>query len=1127
MYKKMILVEFDPAWLLAHRSDFDEYPVAYLAKAIAEELTDVTVDHTQTSFCCVLTTAEEMPKEAAEELFATFVTDKFGLASLGGVAEIDVQDVAVPDDDAVDERFKSLFEDEEDEEEGEEDEDEEAFRRAIRRRLERLNRLVQEDGEEDDDEDEEPSSRKGGKQGEPLPLPALLGKIEDIRAQLNEKIKGQTRAVEEFLANLFSMEANALKERRGPRALFLFAGPPGVGKTYLAETAASILGLPFLRLDMSAYSDHETSLVSFRGISPSYKAASQGIVTGFVREHPRCVLLFDEIEKAHANVIQLFLQILEGGRCRDFYLEEEISFTDTVIIMTTNAGRNLYEGTGKTNFARVSPATVLNALETDIDPSTDRPFFPTAVLSRIAEGAVVMFNHLAPSALRSIVRAALGDAAETMQKRFGIGIAYEKGVEDAVLFEAGASDARSLKKHARALVEQELMALFELIRKEERAEALQKLERVRFTVDLGGATAEARPLFAGEKQPKVLLFSADCPAAAQAAARGVSLVSCADPAEAKGLLRGDVDLVVADVFCGCRDRAYAPGDPEDIDSDGNEFFRYVREYYDELPVYVLDRRGEGEEAFRSYIRRGAEGVLACAEGEDEAFAAALEGCCENAVIRMQQSALQRAHKVLSYNCAQVFSADGKEAEIKLAALCLKYAVGVDDSSLLLDETMRPSVRFKDVIGAEEAKEALRWYIDYMKDPRAYLAKGTRAPRGILLYGPPGTGKTLLAKAMAGESGVTFIQKNATEFFMKYIGEGPKAIRTAFAVARKYAPSVLFVDEVDAIGKVRTGSEFTHHSEELLNTFLSEMDGFVYDEKRPVLVMAATNFAVEGGREGGRVLDPAFVRRFDRRIEVGLPDTEERRQFIEYYLRKHGIEDIGKSSVRNVALRTIGRSPADLETLIEFAIRKAKGAPLTGKMLEQAVDAEKYGKERAWTPETVRKTSLHEAGHVIIQWLAGTVPEYVTNISRGSYGGYVLSKIDEEKFDYTRGELLDHICSALGGRAAEVVFYGKEGGTTTGAASDLRAATRSAEDIVLRYGMDENLLSFDDYPAGALGDAMRARVRDIVAEQAARAEALVKANADTVEALAEALIQKNSLTGDELKKFFKGREKKSD
>ena len=424
MYKKMILVEFDPAWLLAHRGDFDEYPVAYLAKAIAEELTDVTVDHTQTSVCCVLTTAEEMPKEAAEELFATFVTDKFGLTSLGGVAEIDVQDVAAPDDDEVDERFKSLFEDEE-------DEDEEAFRRAIRRRLERLNRLVQEDGEEEDEEDEEPSAKKGSKKEEPLPLPALLGKIEDIRAQLNDKIKGQTRAVEEFLANLFSMEANALKERRGPRALFLFAGPPGVGKTYLAETAASILGLPFLRLDMSAYSDHETSLVSFRGISPSYKAASQGIVTGFVREHPRCVLLFDEIEKAHANVIQLFLQILEGGRCRDFYLEEEISFTDTVIIMTTNAGRNLYEGTGKTNFARVSPAMVLNALETDIDPSTGRPFFPTAVLSRIAEGAVVMFNHLAPSALRSIVRATLADAAETMQKRFGIGIAYEKGVEDA------------------------------------------------------------------------------------------------------------------------------------------------------------------------------------------------------------------------------------------------------------------------------------------------------------------------------------------------------------------------------------------------------------------------------------------------------------------------------------------------------------------------------------------------------------------------------------------------------------------------------------------------------------------------------------------------------------------------
>ena len=195
------------------------------------------------------------------------------------------------------------------------------------------------------------------------------------------------------------------------------------------------------------------------------------------------------------------------------------------------------------------------------------------------------------------------------------------------------------------------------------------------------------------------------------------------------------------------------------------------------------------------------------------------------------------------------------------------------------------------------------------------------------------------------------------------------------------------------------------------------------------------------------------------------------------------------------------------------------------MLEQALDAERYGKEKAWSPETVRKTSLHEAGHVVIQWLTGSVPEYVTNISRGGYGGYVLSKVDEEKFDYTRAELQDKICSALGGRAAEVAFYGREGGLTTGASSDLRAATRAAEDIVLRYGMDEsNLLSFETYPDGALGDAMRARVGEIVKKQAQRASALIEANRETAEALAELLIRKNSLTSDELRKFFQGREK---
>ena len=733
--------------------------------------------------------------------------------------------------------------------------------------LERLHRMMRAIDEDDERTPDEGRREKD----EVIPLSELLCKIDDIRAQLNEKIKGQSRAIEEFLANLFSAEVNALEKRHSPRALFLFAGPPGVGKTYLAETAAGILGLPFLRLDMSAYSDKEVSVISFRGISPSYKEAAPGIVTSFVNDHPRCVLLFDEIEKAHANVIQLFLQILEGGHCRDFYKEEEVSFTDTIIIMTTNAGRNLYESTGKTNFTSVSSAMILNALATDIDPVTKQPFFPAAVLSRIAEGSVVMFNHLDSTALRSIVRATFEDIAEIIRRRFGIKVTYEKQVEDVVLFEAGAADARSLKKHARALFERELLSLLELIQREGRAKALQKLKEVRFTVDRGSVTDEVRPLFVRDKKPRVLLFSADSEDLVKyAAGRKILLSVCSELDEAKNLLRGEVDLVVADVFCGCRNRAYAPGDPEDMDSDGNEFFRYVREFYDELPIYVLDSRILGEDAFRSYIRGGGSGVLTCAEGET--FASALADRCESAVTQKQQSALQRQHKVLAYNCAQVFAANGKKAEIKIASLCLKRNVGVDDSLLLLEDTMRPAIRFQDVIGAEEAKEALCWYIDYMKDPRKYLAKGTRAPRGILLYGPPGTGKTLLAKAMAGESEVTFIQKNATEFFERYVGEGPKAIRKAFAVARKYAPAVLFVDEVDAIAKTRTGSEFTHSSEELLNTFLSEMDGFVFDEKRPVLVMAATNFAIEGGEGSRRVLDPAFVRRFDRCIEVGLPNT---------------------------------------------------------------------------------------------------------------------------------------------------------------------------------------------------------------------------------------------------------------
>ena len=295
-----------------------------------------------------------------------------------------------------------------------------------------------------------------------------------------------------------------------------------------------------------------------------------------------------------------------------------------------------------------------------------------------------------------------------------------------------------------------------------------------------------------------------------------------------------------------------------------------------------------------------------------------------------------------------------------------------------------------------------------------------------------------------------------------------------------------------------------------------MDGFVFDEKRPVFVLAATNFDIAPGRSN-RVLDPAFVRRFDRKIKVDLPDTEEREQFIAYYLKRHGIEDISASAIRNLALRSYGKSPADLEMVVEYAIRSAKGEKLTDEILEKALDADAYGEENEWREETVRQTAFHEAGHTLISWLNGKKPTYVTIISRGGFGGYMLNEIDDKKFGYTRQEMRDEICTVFGGRAAEVVFYGAEG-VSTGASSDLRKATALARDMLSTYGMDEafGYASFEENAFGErVEEAVFRRVSEILKEEYARAVRLIEENKAAMQSLAGELIRKNSLTAEEI------------
>ena len=426
----------------------------------------------------------------------------------------------------------------------------------------------------------------------------------------------------------------------------------------------------------------------------------------------------------------------------------------------------------------------------------------------------------------------------------------------------------------------------------------------------------------------------------------------------------------------------------------------------------------------------------------------------------------------------------------------------------------PDKRFSDVKGLDPILAEAGDVLEILKEPKKYLRKGIKLPKGLLLYGPPGTGKTLLAKAIAGESNMPIFEANASNFFNSLVGGTQKQIREIFNLARKYAPSMLFIDEVDAIAKNRAGNYFSDVSSQALNVLLSEMDGFQENDKNPVFVIAATNFEPGNGTNS---LDPAFVRRFDRCINVELPDAKGRLEVLKYYLAAHSIS-LSEAKLANIVERSQGRSPADLERVVEYAVRKNVESKIGEEELDDAFELIFYGDKKEWDAESARKTAYHEAGHALLAYLTGNTPAYVTTVSRGNHGGYMRLG-GGEKADYTKRELLDKICIYFAGRAAEQLLYGA-GGVTTGARSDLEQARNLTYALLDEYGMEEGLLlGRGNAQAESSKRLFDKRANELLQEQQARATKLLTENRNALEALTKELIALNRLDASQIERIL--------
>ena len=443
------------------------------------------------------------------------------------------------------------------------------------------------------------------------------------------------------------------------------------------------------------------------------------------------------------------------------------------------------------------------------------------------------------------------------------------------------------------------------------------------------------------------------------------------------------------------------------------------------------------------------------------------------------------------------------------------------------------VTFDDVAGADEEKEELQEIVEFLRDPQKFIALGARIPKGVLLVGPPGTGKTLIAKAVAGEAGVHFLSISGSDFVELYVGVGASRVRDLFDQAKKEAPAIVFIDEIDAVGRQRGAGLGGGHDEreQTLNQLLVEMDGFASNEG--VIVMAATN------RQD--ILDPALLRpgRFDRQIYVGLPDIRGREEILKVHARKKPLSE--DASLSDIAKATAGFTGADLENLLnEAALLAARAnqrfitmSDLHEAMMKVIAGPEK--KSRVVTPLAKRLTAYHEAGHaVVIHELPTQDPVHqITIIPRGPAGGMTISLPQEDRAYQSKAELEEHIAVCLGGRVAEQLVLGD---ISTGASNDIQKASSIARAMVTKYGMSEKLgtiaygnesdevfigrtmaqaRSYSEDVAGLIDE----EVKSIVDRAYARCEEILTRCRPQLELTAQYLLAHETMSGAEFAKVF--------
>ena len=981
-------------------------------------------------------------------------------------------------------------------------------------------------------------SRRGGPVAELVDAHtsgALIDKLEacflrarELMAAAGEEVEGQGAAIA-MLGDAF-LRASLGASTRGPRGIFTFLGPPGVGKTLLAETFASHLAgvgdesYVFRRFDMSMFAGHQNYEQLF-GTEGFYKGARAGTLTGLVHEHPEAVILFDEIEKAHDNVIQSLLAVLDKGEVIDKHLETPVRFDQTWLIFTSNLGREFFDESNQSGILHDldhAPGMVFEILGSArrAQGETTAPALAPEFVSRLAKGGAVVFRSLETRHYMALLDRAIRRQIAEGRSRSGIDlpeVVLEPEVKLLFLLSLLPQlDARKVVSRSEAWSIDVIGRAYGALR-----ERLAEVSPESFCVRV--VASEAATAFLDARRPaeiRLLLIDEDTylpPVLEAHISPEVVVHRVSQQAEvSEALRRFDPDMVLLDLTLG------VPLDSAEV-VPALRILEELRTSEAQLPVYLFSENPQERESFDQVLRAvldrgGARGFIPCTR-DPEAPSDLTDFTAQLSVVVAELASAKllrrerRSHRTVSWDLSFRWSPDEGVvvAEVGVPRSVVAYSAADPGSPIQFRGI--PDTRFGDVVGLERAKRRLKAVLDGLRDPSRLAAFSTTPPRGLLLAGPPGTGKTLMARALAGEAGLPFLALSAGELKSKWVGESEGRIRELFAKAREYAPAIVFIDEIDGLARARDASRVVHETS-VLNQLLAELDG-THSRTHPGLVLAATNHPA--------LLDAALIRpgRFDEIIPFDLPNLAARRDF--FARRLSGVPTEGSVDLDRLARSSGGASPAELDRMVREAIYHATSedrASITEADLHHARRLVRFGaeaKDKVLDEEDRRMTAYHEAGHALcflLRFPERTI-DHLTIVpnERGALG-FLAPAHEEGRHGHTLGQIKGELIVALAGREAERLVAGRDG-MTSGASSDLAHATGLAWHSICRWGFDEQIgpLGLNALPEAARirwGELAATRLQVWLAEAASSAASDLSAHRQLLDKIATTLLERESL-----------------